>query len=197
MLTIFVIPQGKAFAEIADGTYSVNYQILQAENDSVSMANDYFEKPATLFVENGVKYIQFTINHSEWIKELQAPQGGSFVDVNVISENQDADKRVVKFKVEEDLSKPLEMKMHVLIESMNPVYDHKYTVRYDFDIDNKQAVTKTTDKEDKNVAGATGNKSGEKEENPRTADSTPIMMFVGLLLVSSLVILRMRKSVRA
>ena len=135
MLTIISIPQGKVFAEIADGTYSVDYQILKAENDSVSMANDYFEKPATLFVENGERHIQFTLNHSEWTKELQAPLGGSFVDVDIVSENLGEDTRLVQFKVEEDLSKPLEFKMHVLIETMEPVYDHRYTVRFDFDID--------------------------------------------------------------
>lgn len=202
MLSIFVMPQGKVFADMADGTYSVNYQILQAESDSVSMANDYFEKPATLIVENGVKYIQYTVNHSDWIKALQAPQGSSFVDVNVVSENKTADTRVVKFKVD-DLSKPLPMKMHVLIESMDPVYDHQYTVRYDFDIDNKKEIQTAAatandqgSNDKKGAAGATSDKSGEKEDNPKTGDNTPIMMFGILLIVSALVLLGKRKVIK-
>lgn len=40
-----------ASPKLADGTYTLKYNILKAENDSVSMANDYFEKPAKLYVK--------------------------------------------------------------------------------------------------------------------------------------------------
>lgn len=174
MLTIFAMPQGKVSAAVSDGTYSVDYQILKAEDDSVSMANDYFEKPATLSVEDGVQYIEFTLNHSEWIKELQAPSGGSFSDVDVISEDKGADKRTVKFKVDEDLSKPLEMKMHVYIDSMDPIYDHRYTVRYDFDIDNMKATgsneTKTDNKSDDASNGEENNSGDATNEDENNSD---------------------------
>ncbi|MGQ0419112.1 NEAT domain-containing protein [Bacillus sp. HC-Mk] len=39
------MPYGNASAKLADGTYDINYVIQKAENDSASMANDYFEKP--------------------------------------------------------------------------------------------------------------------------------------------------------
>lgn len=39
----------KVAAQLAEsGTYDINYVIQKAENDSTSMANDYFEKPAKL-----------------------------------------------------------------------------------------------------------------------------------------------------
>ncbi|MBO1004054.1 NEAT domain-containing protein [Pseudogracilibacillus auburnensis] len=142
--TLMLIPVKKSFAEtslndLEDGAYSIEYDILHAENDSVSIANDYFDKPATLYVENGEKYIQFHLNHSYWIKELQAPLGDSFVDVGVVSaDEEDTTKpedttRVIEFLLDRDLTDPLEFKMHVLIETMDPVYDNHYTVRYDFD----------------------------------------------------------------
>ena len=194
MLTIISIPQGKVFAEIADGTYSVDYQILKAENDSVSMANDYFEKPATLFVENGERHIQFTLNHSEWTKELQAPLGGSFVDVDIVSENLGEDTRLVQFKVEEDLSKPLEFKMHVLIETMEPVYDHRYTVRFDFDIDSLEEIISTDIKKkevDSESTELAADKKNEKEEdNPKTGLRSLITILIIILAVSLLVIIR-------
>ena len=123
-----------------DETFSIDYQVLNSDNDSVSIANDYFEKPATLFVENGEKYIEFSINHSEWVKELQAPLGDSFVDVDVVSEDEEEDTRTVRFKLEEDLSQPVEFKMHILIESMEPVYDHRYSVRFDFEDDQMEEI---------------------------------------------------------
>lgn len=49
MLMLFSLP--KAEAALADGTYTLNYTVTKAENDSASMANDYFEKPATVFVK--------------------------------------------------------------------------------------------------------------------------------------------------
>ena len=194
MLTIISIPQGKVFAEIADGTYSVDYQILKAENDSVSMANDYFEKPATLFVENGERHIQFTLNHSEWTKELQAPLGGSFVDVDIVSENLGEDTRLVQFKVEEDLSKPLEFKMHVLIETMEPVYDHRYTVRFDFDLDSVEEIISTDIKKmevDSESTELAADKNNEKEEeNPKSGFRSLITILIIILAVSLLVIIR-------
>lgn len=119
--------------DLKDGAYTIDYVILHAETDSASIANDYFEKPATIYVEGDKRYIQFPLNHSEWTKELQAPLGDSFVDVDVISVNEKEDIRVVEFELDRELSSPLEFKMHVLIEEMEPVYDHRYTVRFDFD----------------------------------------------------------------
>ncbi|MBS4207899.1 heme uptake protein IsdC [Bacillus sp. FJAT-50079] len=138
MFTLFFMPQGKVLAQsdldsLEEGAYSIDYVILHAQTESVSIANDYFEKPATLYVEDGKRYIQFPLNHSEWTKELQSPFGDTFVDVVVISEDKEANTRVVEFELDRDLSEPLEFKMHVLIESMEPVYDHRYTVRFDFD----------------------------------------------------------------
>lgn len=129
-----------ATADIDDGTYSIDYVILRGDNESVSIANDYFEKPATLIVENGEQYIQFWINHSQWVKELQSPLGDNFVDVDIVEEDEENDLRLVQFKVDGDLSEPIEFKMHVYIDSMDPVYDHRYTVRFDFDIDSLQEI---------------------------------------------------------
>ena len=128
------------YAENPDGTFLIDYQVLNSDSDSVSISNDYFDKPATLFIEDGEKYIQFTVNHSEWIKELQTPLGETFVDVDIVSEDKEEDTRTVKFKLEEDLSQPVEFKMHILVESMEPVYDHRYTARFDFDADKMEEI---------------------------------------------------------
>ncbi len=67
-----------ASAKLADGTYDINYVIQKAENDSASMANDYFEKPAKLIVKNGEMRVQVPMNHSAWITEFKAPQNEEF-----------------------------------------------------------------------------------------------------------------------
>ena len=94
------------------------------------MANDYFEKPAKLIVKNGEMRVQIPMNHSAWITEFKAPENGNFVDAKVVSKDEAADKRTVEFKID-DLSKPLGVKIHVVVPSAN--YDHHYTIRFAFD----------------------------------------------------------------
>src|SRR5690625_4002858 len=111
-LVALLFPTDITNAKTADGYYEIDYEVLNADSDSVSMANDYFEKPAMMIVENGEKKLHLTINHSNWVVGLQAPQGDDFVDVDVLSEDDEEDTRIVEFQVEDDhdLSEPIEMK---------------------------------------------------------------------------------------
>lgn len=138
-LMVFVLLPAEAQAtELSNGTYVVEYEMLQADNDSVSIANDYFEKPATLTVDGKAQYIQFTVNRSEWVQVLAAAEGESFANVHVVSEDPETDQRVIAFKVDGDISQPVFMQMHVVVTDMEPAYDHKYTVRLNFDVETMQ-----------------------------------------------------------
>ncbi|PEX94443.1 heme uptake protein IsdC [Bacillus cereus] len=214
MLAFLVLPYGQASAKLADGTYDINYVIQKAENDSASMANDYFEKPAKLVVKNGEMRVQVPMNHSAWITEFKAPENGNFVDAKVISKDESADKRTVEFKVD-DLAKPLGVKIHVVVPSAN--YDHHYTIRFAFDANvkavggdngvvattknNDQVKTDTQVKEDKTkVENKEANKetkkeanesgNAEKTDNPKTGDEARIGLFAVLLLISGVFLIR-------
>ncbi|HDR7792264.1 TPA: heme uptake protein IsdC [Bacillus luti] len=214
MLAFLVMPSGQVSAKLADGTYDINYVIKKAEDDSASMANDYFEKPAKLIVKNGEMKVQVPMNHSAWITEFKAPENGNFVDAKVISKDEAADKRTVEFKVD-DLSKPLGVKIHVVVPSAN--YDHHYTIRFAFDANvkavggdnNTATVAKTDDqakkngqvkeeqkKEENKEANKEGNKgtneSGktEKVDNPKTSDDAHIGLFAALVLISGVFLVR-------
>lgn len=113
-----------------DGTYTINYTVIQGDNDSVSMANDYWEKPAKLTVKDGQMQIQMTVNHSSWVTEFKVPTGGGFADTTVVSEDTSSDTRVTEFSVA-DISSPLESKIHVTVPDID--YDHDYTIRFRFD----------------------------------------------------------------
>ena len=142
------------------------------------MANDYFEKPAKLIVKNGEMRVQVPMNHSAWITEFKAPENGNFVDAKVVSKDESADKRTVEFKVD-DLSKPANCKIHVVVPSAN--YDHHYTIRFAFDANvkavggdngvvcynknNDQAKTDTQVKEEKTKVES---KETAKEVNKET-----------------------------
>lgn len=123
-----------AETDLEEGVYLIDYTVLQVDNDSVSIANDYFQKKAMLVVKNGTKQIQMTVNQSEWVQSLQVANGPSFVDVHVLSHDEQNNSRLVAFNVEQELTQPLLMKMHIRIDSMQPVYDHQYTVRFVHDV---------------------------------------------------------------
>ncbi|MED0947713.1 heme uptake protein IsdC [Bacillus mobilis] len=214
MLAFLVMPYGKVSAQLADGTYDINYVIQKAENDSASMANDYFEKPAKLVVKNGEMRVQIPMNHSAWITEFKAPENGNFVDAKVVSKDESADKRTVEFKID-DLSKQAAAKIHVVVPNVN--YDHNYTIRFAFDANVKAVggenkattVTKKNDqtktdtqvkeevkkeesKEANKEASKGTNESGkaEKTDNPKTGDESRIGLFAALILISGVFLIR-------
>ncbi|MBD2845070.1 heme uptake protein IsdC [Paenibacillus sp. IB182496] len=135
---------------IADGTYAVDYLVLKAENDSVSMANDYWEKPAMVVVEGGAATVRLTINHSAWVTAFKVPGGSGFLDTQVIEANEADDTRLVEFKVE-DLTRPLEAKIHVTVSDID--YDHDYTIRMAFDTEELSASGQV--QADEEIVGAT------------------------------------------
>lgn len=187
LLAIFVAPQEKAFAEVKNGIYSIDYQVLKADSDGVSIGNDYFAKPATMIVENGVTHIQLTVKSSKWVKALSGPTGA----VSVVSENKAADTRAVKFKVD-DISKPVTMEMHISFEMDGEGYDQVHKARFAFDKASVKAVGDKVPSKDK--AETTGVTGAAKEENPKTGDNTPIAMFAFLLAASSIVLFRSMRS---
>lgn len=179
---------------ISDGTYSIDYNILQADNDSVSIANDYFEKPATLTVENGLYYLQITMNHSKWVKELKTEQDDSFIDVHVVSEDATEDKRVVAINVGNDLSEPHALQMHVQIEEMSPVYDHNYSVRLAFDVDSMEvAEVSSVVFDTSELESGLDNK---EEQGISTNSKGLLIVFVGIVAIAVLVFIRKVKSAK-
>lgn len=128
-------------AEQTDGSYTISYEIKKAEDDSASMANDYFEKPATIRIKDDITTVEITLNHSDWITEFKVPKGDSYADAAVISKDTAADKRVVSFQVK-NLMEPLLSKIHVTVPSID--YDHDYTIRLVFEQNSMKLVKAET-----------------------------------------------------
>lgn len=123
---------GAAHASLEEGTYTANYVVLKAEDDSVSMANDYWEKPATVVITGDQATVQLTVNHSEWVTEFKVPGGSGYVDTTVVATNKSEDTRRVEFSTAA-ISEPILAKIHVTVPEMS--YDHDYTIRLVFDMD--------------------------------------------------------------
>ncbi|MFF2886413.1 heme uptake protein IsdC [Paenibacillus sp. NPDC057967] len=138
MLVLLIAPAVHA-AELADGTYTIDYVIKKAEDESVSMANDYWEKPAKLIVENGKLLVQTKINHSAWVTQFKVPGGSGYVDTKVVATDKAEDTRVAQFAVA-GLEEAVLSKIHVTVESID--YDHDYTIRIVFDKSSLKLVQK-------------------------------------------------------
>ncbi len=111
-------------AAIADGTYSINYQVNKPGSNSASMANDYFSKPAKLIVKNGKMTMQLTIKNSTWVTQFNPPGGAK-----VISTSESADQRTVQFSVAN--ANLITIAMKIDIDDID--YHHAYSVDFVFD----------------------------------------------------------------
>lgn len=194
-ISLIIIPNNLASAEIANGSHQVNYEMKEKSSDNTSIADGYFAKPATLIVKDGVKHIQLTVTSSDMIKSLSAPSG----PVEVVSEGDGT--RTVKFRVDGDLSQPVNMEMHIVVPDL---YDTTHTARAVFDVSG--LPTASNDNQDATGAGSdggnteksSGNESGSDDgagtpvDNPQTGDNTPIALYV-ILLISSIVIFAVYK----
>jgi len=179
LMAIVLLPTAQA-TELSNGTYVIEYEMLQADNDSISIANDYFEKPAILTVDGEAQYIQFTVNRSEWVQVLAAADGESFANVHVVSDDPENDQRVIAFKVDGDISQPVFMQMHVVVKDMQPAYDHKYTVRLNFDVEKMQETD----------APAVVVPSSKSTTNEGTGNNVILYIFIALLAAAIVMIAR-------
>ncbi len=176
IIALIALPAGSVFAAIADGTYEVNYEMKESGNNNTSIADGYFSKPATLTVENGVQYIQLTVTGSDMIKSLSGPSG----PVDVVSES--GDTRTVKFRVDGDLSQPVSMGMHIVVPDL---YDTEHTARAVFDVGGLPTAGEGGGSSEGETSNDTATPGGEEPvDNPPTGDSTPIGMYVALLVGS-------------
>jgi heme-binding NEAT domain protein len=122
-LFIFSMMPISADAQLADGTYTIKYQVNAPGENNVSIANDYFLKPAKLIVANGTQKVQLTMKNSTWITEFAGPHGGN----RVVSKDQAANQRTVEFTIT-SIDQPTVITMKVDIDDMN--YHHTYSTDF-------------------------------------------------------------------
>ncbi|GGA74397.1 NEAT domain-containing protein [Ornithinibacillus halotolerans] len=154
-ITSIVLPKDVALAKIADGRYELNYEMKEAYSENTSIADGYFTKPAILTVQNGVQYIQMTVTGSNYVQSLSAPSG----PVEIVSEDKTNFVRTVKFRVDGDLSKPLDMEMHIVVPDL---YDMTHTARAVFDLSPVKAASAPAQKAEEKKA------SNKKESSQST-----------------------------
>ncbi|MEB1807952.1 MAG: NEAT domain-containing protein [Bacillaceae bacterium] len=126
---------------LRDGEYSIGFEVVQP-NGSKSTMDGNTEKPAKLFVEDGKKKVHLTLTSSDMVQAFQVKKDGQYVDAEVVSEDTEAQKRVVAFEIA-DLNSNVKAHTHVIvppIPGVFPGYDSWYYVEIKFDKDSLVAV---------------------------------------------------------
>jgi len=118
-----------AAAKLADGTYEVEYTVKKPDNDSVSIANDYFEKPARVEVRNGEAVVYFRTNHNKWITSLKYPAGADAVELQAVEANEAEDAKVFRLP-HANVLEPAVLVVNVKIDELG--YDQEYAIRLVF-----------------------------------------------------------------
>nr|WP_256021592.1 NEAT domain-containing protein [Paenibacillus kribbensis] len=139
-------------ADLADGTYSINFNTLHATKDQPSAMAQYLLSPATLTVSKGQKEVSFTIKDSSTVTEFKTEQNGTLKDTDIVSEDKTANTRVVKFKVA-DLDAILNAQVHVSTTYPGGVYEMDHKLRLQFD---KSSIAKTPTPVDPGTPGTPG-----------------------------------------
>src|SRR5699024_10201762 len=93
------------------------------------------DKPETFIVYGDKRWVEIKVNHANWVKELQTPQGNDFEEVDILEKNTSDDIGIVQFNVDSDydFSNAMEIKMHIVVDELEEDYDHHYTTFFDFD----------------------------------------------------------------
>lgn len=165
---IFALVAAPVAAQVADGTYQVNYEVKHELKDDASIADGYFQKPASVTVKDGVSTVTISVTGKEYIQGLTAPSG----PVNVVSE--DSDSMTISFQVN-DLTKPVPMDMHIVVPDL---YDMEHTARFVFDTSGLPQAGSDAD------ADTTAAGDGEEVENPKTGEDSSIALYSILLIAA-------------
>ncbi|MFS0689306.1 NEAT domain-containing protein [Sporosarcina sp. 179-K 8C2 HS] len=138
MLLIFTaMPALPAAAEVTaaqEASYELPFKVLQEKADEVSVAGSHVKSPAEVKVEDGKEFIYMTLLNSQYWQSLSIQEGDKFVDVEVVSENEEEKTRLVKFELK-DVEKTLNAKAHIIVTGIPGIgeYDQTHSIRFQFD----------------------------------------------------------------
>lgn len=196
VLSLALAPVDQAFAQFANGTYDVPYEMKEASNNNTSIADGYFQKPAKVTIDGSNATVQFTVTSAEMVKSLSAAGGSMKVT------NDAGDTRTYQLTIGADqLKQPITMDMHIIVPEGTPGlpqgYDRKHQARAVFDVSKipgasgKESSESGTQNENQGgdsqgTQAGNGNdteQGNEKDaENPKTSDDSPILLYTMLLI---------------
>lgn len=128
MLLLLFVPQ-PANAEHVNGEYTIEFNILHADKRNASIAEGYWNQPATVYIKDGDIRVQTTINKHAWVTAFAVSYKGTMSEVKTISIDEEANIRVTEFPIA-NFTDLVESNVSVTIEEID--YEHSYTMYFKF-----------------------------------------------------------------
>lgn len=188
-LSFFIVAPTAEASSISDGTYTVPYTI-KSSNGGASIADGYFTGSANVTVKNGSAVAELTVSSGQYVKSLNSSSGSG----SLISES--GDTKIFSLPVG-DITQPETVSMHVVVpeEVAKMDYDTTHTTTFVFNTNNLPTATGDSNDTPKTANDTTQTNAVEQGdvENPKTADNTPLALYVALLIISGVGFVAFRK----
>lgn len=168
--------------ELENGDYSIEYEVLKAGESSVSIANDYFKKPAKLIVIDGKQSIEITIAKSHWTKKVTIDGK----EEQLISEDKKEDLRVVQFPLENvagDHPGTVDVYINEEVDGEDFLYDNSYEIQFAFDDETIAQISDTP------TAVKAAQETKEMVEETSSSPLSYVMYGAGIIIFLALVMI--------
>ena len=154
-----------------DGEYNLPFDVLQADKNEISVADQYLQKPAKLMVKDSKFVVEATLKNSSWWQDFKVASKDGFVDVKEISKNETEDTRVVQFNIQNP-NEVLYAKVHIIVTGIPGLdYDNKYDIRFTFDTSGLPIDDCEVDSNGNGIGDGDNNENDPKEPKTPTADN--------------------------
>ncbi|WP_025028709.1 stalk domain-containing protein [Caldalkalibacillus mannanilyticus] len=141
----------QASDSLSDGNYSVSFTILKANSSEPSMMNDYVTNEGTLTIENGKKYMTFTLTESAAITGFKVDQNGTLVDTKILNSNPAKNTREVQFEIN-NLAVPQKAWVSIYMNLPGFTYDSSYDIQIAYDVSSIMPLTEAKAEEEEKKA---------------------------------------------
>ncbi|GAK11504.1 cell surface protein IsdA, transfers heme from hemoglobin to apo-IsdC [Geomicrobium sp. JCM 19039] len=113
-----------------NGLYSIDFTVLKDGTDETSVMDDYTEKPAHVYVNDGTFTFDLTLTNNSWYQEILI----NGEEPEIVDEDEAEDTRVVRFS--NDSLQPVDAWVHIIVTGIPGfTYDNEYDVQIAFDED--------------------------------------------------------------
>ncbi len=129
-----VIVSNPGSGSLQDGEYTLGFTIYKKGTNEPSVMYDYVDRNSgKLQVQNGKKYVSFTLKQSAETLSFKTEKNGALVETTTVSSDAATNTRVVQFEVD-DLSARLNgwVKVYWVLPAPIGIYDHEYEIELGF-----------------------------------------------------------------
>ncbi|MBM7642913.1 NEAT domain-containing protein [Streptococcus loxodontisalivarius] len=134
LAAFFLVFLGASKVQAKD--YEIDYTVLKEGSQDASIANGYFDKPITIYQEDGQWYLTFKVNHENWISKVTFD--GQEAVKHTSLENETGQWTFKLQSIEEKMDATVKVDIEEEVEGEALSYHHTYPIDFELDISKSQ-----------------------------------------------------------